>query len=67
MLMPMPATLARSFTSVDAVDRSAVYAHAQPQLRMFFQGATDFDRAFDRIFRAAVKNQRQPIAGRDLN
>ena len=34
---------------------------------MFFESATDLERAFHRLFRALVKNQRHPVTGRDLD
>jgi hypothetical protein len=48
-------------------NRSAVYAHSQPELRMLLERAANFQRAFDGRFRAVIKNQRDPVACRDFN
>ena len=45
---------------------SAMNTHPQPNLRVLFHCATDLHRAFHRLFRALVKNQRHPIPARDL-
>src|ERR1017187_491439 len=50
-----------------AAARAAVRSHSKAYLRMFFESATDLKRAFHRLFRALVKNQRHPVAGRDLD
>src|SRR3954454_11055167 len=49
----------------DSADWSTVYAHSQPQFRMFLERAAYFQRAFNRRFRAMKKNQRDAVARRD--
>ena len=48
-------------------DRAAVHSHSKFYLWVFFESATDFERAFHWFFRALVKNQRHPVAGGNLN
>ena len=50
-----------------AADRAAVHSHSKLYLPVFFESATDFERAFHRLFRALVKNQRHPVAGGNFN
>src|SRR5207253_9200822 len=50
-----------------AADRTAVHSHSKLYLRVFFESATDFERAFHWLFRALVKNQRHPVTGGDLD
>jgi hypothetical protein len=46
---------------------TAVHPHPKLYPRVFFESATDFDRALRRRFRAAVKDQRHPVTGGNLN
>src|SRR6266404_8079787 len=48
-----------------AADWAAVHSHSK--LSEFFESATDLERAFHRLFRALVKNQRHAVAGGDLD
>ena len=50
-----------------AADWAAVHSHSKLYLPLFFERATDFERAFYWLFRALVKNQRHPVAGGDLD
>ena len=50
-----------------AADRAAVHSHSKLNRRVLFESATDLKRAFHRLFRALVKNQRHPVAGGDLD
>ena len=49
----------------DSADWSTVYAHSQLKFRMFLERAAYFQRAFNRRFRAMIKNQRDAVARRD--
>src|SRR6184192_3061316 len=49
----------------DPTHGSAVYAHSQLKFRMLLESAAYFQRAFNRRFRAMVKNQRDAVARRD--
>ena len=51
----------------DSADWSAVYAHSQLKFRMFLERAAYFQRAFNRRFRAMIKNQRDAVACRDCD
>ena len=52
----------RALVDVDhAAYRTAVYAHAQPQFRMRFQGAANFQCALDRLLGTFVKDERHPV------
>jgi hypothetical protein len=48
-----------------AADWAAVRSHSK--LSVFFESATDLQRAFHWLFRALIKNQRHPVTGRDLD
>jgi len=48
-------------------DRAAMHSHSKLQASMLFKRAADFERAFHGLFLAFIKNQRHPVAGRDLN
>src|SRR5438874_1529836 len=50
-----------------AADRAAVHSHSKLYLPVFFESATDFERAFHWLFRALVKNQRHPVTGGNFN
>src|SRR5438874_836946 len=66
MLMPAPATLAQPFTSTTPLTGPLLHTHAHAQICvLLFDRATDLQRAFHRIFRAVIEDQRHPIAGRD--
>ena len=47
-------------------DRSAVDSHPKLQARVFLERAADLHCALRRRFRAGVKYQRHPVAGRDF-
>src|SRR5436189_5051866 len=51
------------------IDHTADWAavHSHSKLPVFFERATDFERAFHWLFRALVKNQRYPVTGRDFD
>src|SRR5436190_2108063 len=49
-----------------AADWAAVHSHPKSYSRVFFESATDFERAFYRLFRAPVKNQRHAVTYGDL-
>ncbi len=49
-----------------AADWATVHSHSKSYLRVVFESAADFERAFHWLFRALVKNQRHPVAGGDL-
>ena len=51
----------------DPTHRSTVYAHSQLNFRMLLESAAYFQRAFNRRFRAMIKNQRDAVARRDLD
>src|ERR1700731_1122463 len=48
-------------------DRTAVRSHSKLYLRVFFESASDFERAFHWFFGALVKYQRHPVTGWDLD
>src|SRR5437899_12753623 len=50
-----------------AADWAAVHSHSKLYPRVFFERATDFERAFHRLFRALVKHQRHAVAGWNFN
>src|SRR5947199_2695027 len=62
ILMPGPATFAFSGCVDGSADWSTVYAHSQLKFRMFLERAAYFQRAFNRRFRAMIKNQRDAVA-----
>src|SRR6266480_3059550 len=47
-------------------DWPAVNSHPKLQARMFLERMADLNRALRRRFRARVKDQRHPVAGRDF-
>src|SRR5205814_8100719 len=51
----------------DTAYGSTVYAHSQLKFRMLLEGAAYFQSAFNRRFRAMVKNQRDAVACGDCN
>src|SRR5438046_9705914 len=51
----------------DSADWSTVYAHSQLNFRMFLESAAYFQRAFNRRFRAMIKNQRDAVARWDFD
>src|SRR5215469_3604062 len=51
----------------NAADRSTMYAHSQLKFRMLLERAAYFQRAFNRRFRAMVKDQRDAVACRDCD
>src|SRR6266436_10135701 len=51
----------------DPTHGSTVYAHSQLKFRMLLESATYFQRAFNRRFRAMIKNQRDAVACGDCN
>jgi hypothetical protein len=51
----------------DPTNRSTVYAHSQLKFRMLLERAAYFQRAFNRRFRALIKNQRDAVACRDFD
>ena len=51
----------------DPTDGSTVYAHSQLKFRMLLESAAYFQRAFNRRFRAMIKNQRDAVACRDFD
>jgi hypothetical protein len=51
----------------DPTHWSTVYAHSQLKFRMLLEGAAYFQRAFNRRFRAMIKNQRDAVARRDCD
>src|SRR5262245_43244271 len=51
----------------DSTHGPTVYAHSQLKRRMLLEGAAYFQCAFNRIFRAMIKNQRDAVAGGDFD
>src|SRR3989441_43217 len=50
-----------------AANWATVHSHSKFYFRVFFERATDLERAFHWFFRALVKNQRHPVTGWDLD
>src|SRR5437879_11849130 len=67
ILMPAPATFAFPVASMTPLTGPLCNAHSQLKFRMLLESAAYFQRAFNRRFRAMIKNQRDAVACRDFD